>query len=203
MQTAESRVVHLLPHATFSLAEFLLLNGTGPAHAALRPMQNPRPAGLTGVPPRCGGFRACMSHKRTAARATTGALSCSPQSHSRDEYARSAATPYISSHVHVTRLMPSVLWVGVRPCGDNSQNLSNIPDMPPPLRRAPVACAWRSCLSPVAHHPRRLYELVREEARKAGAAGVRLYADDHNAKAHEAYKASAWVCMLANVSTCA
>jgi hypothetical protein len=35
---------------------------------------------------------------------------------------------------------------------------------------------------------RRLYELVRAEAVKAGAAGVRLYADDSNARAHEAYK---------------
>ncbi|GBF87823.1 GCN5 family acetyltransferase [Raphidocelis subcapitata] len=35
---------------------------------------------------------------------------------------------------------------------------------------------------------RRLYELVREEARKKGAAGVRLYADADNATAHEAYR---------------
>lgn len=35
---------------------------------------------------------------------------------------------------------------------------------------------------------RRLYEQVREEARQAGAAGVRLYADDGNKRAHEAYQ---------------
>jgi len=41
--------------------------------------------------------------------------------------------------------------------------------------------------NPITPPTRRLYELVRAEAVKAGAAGVRLYADDSNKRAHEAY----------------
>ena len=36
---------------------------------------------------------------------------------------------------------------------------------------------------------RRLYAYVKEEARKAGAGGVRLYADNGNGRAHETYEA--------------
>ncbi|KAI8474044.1 MAG: acyl-CoA N-acyltransferase [Monoraphidium minutum] len=57
-----------------------------------------------------------------------------------------------------------------------------------------AAQVWwvQSVFVPIAHrrkgYYRRLYEMVREEARRAGAAGVRLYADDGNGRAHEAYR---------------
>eukprot|EP00878_Enallax_costatus_P018036 GHUV01018964.1.p1 GENE.GHUV01018964.1~~GHUV01018964.1.p1 ORF type:complete len:175 (+),score=19.14 GHUV01018964.1:1181-1705(+) len=37
-------------------------------------------------------------------------------------------------------------------------------------------------------HFKQLYAAVRDEAQKAGAAGLRLYADDHNKRAHAAYE---------------
>lgn len=37
-------------------------------------------------------------------------------------------------------------------------------------------------------HFKQLYSAVRDEAQKAGAAGLRLYADDHNIKAHAAVR---------------
>lgn len=57
-----------------------------------------------------------------------------------------------------------------------------------------AAQVWwvQSVYVPPAHrrkgYYRRLYERVREEARAAGAAGVRLYADNGNGRAHDTYR---------------
>ncbi len=67
------------------------------------------------------------------------------------------------------------------------------PQGPPPRGHPRAACAalvwWvQSVYVPPEHRRKgyfkRLYALVREEARQRGAAGVRLYADDSNADAH-------------------
>ena len=74
------------------------------------------------------------------------------------------------------------------PPGGRAVGLGSLPvawaggRLPARLRRR------RASAVPPAPMLRRLYELVRDEGRREGAAGVRLYADDGNERAHEAYK---------------